>query len=92
MLLRVQQWADEQKLPVVLQVMKHNDAARRLYERLGFIALGEDERDYHLWRPFTSAETLSAPTREHKTPDRARSPYEIRLTEWFRRLFFRSEA
>jgi len=33
--------ADEQRLPVTLQVLKVNRGARRLYERMGFVSYGE---------------------------------------------------
>jgi ribosomal protein S18 acetylase RimI-like enzyme len=48
---RIQRWAAEQKLPVILQVIKSNTEAKRLYERLGFTFFHEDERNYHLWCP-----------------------------------------
>jgi ribosomal protein S18 acetylase RimI-like enzyme len=49
--------ADADALPVALKVLKGNPA-QRLYERLGFEIVGEDERQFHMRRaPRASAET-----------------------------------
>ncbi|MDQ0626883.1 ribosomal protein S18 acetylase RimI-like enzyme [Paraburkholderia graminis] len=49
--------ADAATLPVTLKVLKGNPA-RRLYERLGFEVVSEDEREFHMRRaPRASAET-----------------------------------
>jgi hypothetical protein len=72
--------------------MKHNVAARRLYERLGFIALGEDERDDHLWRPFTpTAETIATAEYDYQTIKTADTKHKARFGERLRRLFLRSK-
>jgi ribosomal protein S18 acetylase RimI-like enzyme len=52
----VLQAAQTDALPVTLKVLKGNPA-RRLYERLGFEIVGEDERQFHMRRaPRASAE------------------------------------
>lgn len=49
--------AQADALPVALKVLKGNPA-RRLYERLGFEIVGEDEIQFHMRRaPHASAET-----------------------------------
>ena len=42
--------ADQEQLPVVLQVFKVNPA-RRLYQRLGFVTMGETATHYRMYRP-----------------------------------------
>jgi ribosomal protein S18 acetylase RimI-like enzyme len=42
--------ADRQNLPVILQVFKINPA-RSLYERLGFVTIGETSTHYQMYRP-----------------------------------------
>ena len=93
MLLRFLRWADKQKLPVALQVMKNNSAARRLYERLGFAVFSEDERFYHLWRPVTSANPATKVAAEiPQTAEPASREQNNRQDNWFRRLFFRAKT
>lgn len=42
--------------PVRLSVERDNPRARALYERLGFVLVGEDDRDHHLlWDPAAEA-------------------------------------
>ncbi|MEN8503794.1 MULTISPECIES: GNAT family N-acetyltransferase [Paraburkholderia] len=49
--------AQKEALPVALKVLKGNPA-KRLYERLGFETIGEDDRQFHMRRaPRASAET-----------------------------------
>ena len=49
--------ADADALPVELKVLKGNPA-QRLYQRLGFEIVGENEREFHMRRaPRASAET-----------------------------------
>lgn len=44
--------ADGKQVPLLLSVEKDNPRAQRLYERLGFRILGEDEQEYYLeYRP-----------------------------------------
>lgn len=45
--------AERRGLPVALRVLKINDAARRLYERLGFIVEGETATHHRMRRPVT---------------------------------------
>lgn len=54
---RVLRAADADALPVTLKVIKGNPA-KRLYDRLGFEIVGEDEAQFHMRRAArTSAET-----------------------------------
>lgn len=47
--------AEQAKRPVLLHVRKYNPA-RRLYERLGFVAVGETEMDFEMrWMPGAQA-------------------------------------
>ncbi|NPT44601.1 GNAT family N-acetyltransferase [Paraburkholderia sp. 1N] len=49
--------AQADALPVTLKVLKGNPA-KRLYDRLGFEIVGEDEKEFHMRRtPHASAET-----------------------------------
>ena len=92
MLLRFLGWADEQKLPVALQVMKNNGAARRLYERLGFNVFSEDERFYHLWRPVTPViPATEAATELLQVAESVIGEQNNQHGSWFFRLFFRSK-
>jgi ribosomal protein S18 acetylase RimI-like enzyme len=90
-LFKIQHWAEEQKLPVVLQVMKNNDAAKRLYERLGFTIFHEDERNYHLWLPFVpTAETITV-IEEPQDTQTVSNDGKTKQRGWLKRLFFRSK-
>lgn len=46
--------ADAAGVEVILGVLKANPA-RRLYERLGFVQVGEDAHEFHMRRPATGA-------------------------------------
>jgi ribosomal protein S18 acetylase RimI-like enzyme len=51
--------ADQLRVPLVLSVEKNNPHAQRLYERLGFLCIGQDEQQYHLeYRPTSCKEVL----------------------------------
>jgi len=44
--------ADLKQVPLLISVEKDNPRAQRLYERLGFRIIGQDEQEYHLeYRP-----------------------------------------
>ena len=44
--------ADRKQIPFCISVEKDNPHAQRLYERLGFGIIGQDEQEYHLeYRP-----------------------------------------
>ncbi len=43
--------ADGKGVPVELQVIKVNHSARRFYERLGFVVVGETESHFRMRRP-----------------------------------------
>jgi ribosomal protein S18 acetylase RimI-like enzyme len=48
--------AQADALPVMLKVLKGNPA-KRLYDRLGFEIIGEDEKEFHMRRaPHASSE------------------------------------
>jgi ribosomal protein S18 acetylase RimI-like enzyme len=42
-------------LPMMLHVLKSNDLARRLYERLGFVVVSEEEHRFKMIKETTSA-------------------------------------
>jgi ribosomal protein S18 acetylase RimI-like enzyme len=48
---RVIEEADARHVPVVLRVLKVNVGARRLYQRLGFVVVGETETHYDMRYP-----------------------------------------
>jgi ribosomal protein S18 acetylase RimI-like enzyme len=44
--------AERKQIPLCISVEKDNPAAQRLYRRLGFRTIGQNEKEYHLeYRP-----------------------------------------
>ncbi|MEZ4516439.1 MAG: N-acetyltransferase [Chloroflexota bacterium] len=48
----LQTQAQDQQKPLTLHVLKANQSARHLYERLGFVQKAEEENKYYMvWQP-----------------------------------------
>jgi len=45
---QLKQEAEQMGIPLLLNVAKDNPNAQRLYERLGFSLIGQDEKEYHM--------------------------------------------